>query len=117
MYTSLFVYLHGEDIAYFLLYVDDIVLTASSHVLLRHIIDRLHSEFAMTDLRDLHDFLHMTVTRSSDGLFLSQCQYALEILRRVGMSDCHSTTTPIDTKLSCLLLMVRQLLMCLLTGV
>jgi hypothetical protein len=76
MDTSLFVYRNGDDIAYLLLYVDDIVLTASSDTLLQHIIDRLHSEFAMTDLGDLHDFLHMSVTRSSDRLFLSQRQYA-----------------------------------------
>jgi hypothetical protein len=52
----------------------------------------------MTDLGDLRDFLHMSVTHSSDGLFLCQRQYALEILRRAGMSECHSTTTPVDTK-------------------
>jgi hypothetical protein len=98
MDTSLFVYRNGGDIAYLLLYVDDIVLKASSNTPLQHIIDCLHSEFAMTDLGDLHDFLHMSVTRSSDGLFLSQRQYALEILRRAGMSDCNSTTTPVDTK-------------------
>jgi hypothetical protein len=96
--TSLFVYRNGDDIAYLLLYVDDIVFTASSDTLLQHIIDRLHSEFAMTDLGGLHDFLHMSVTRSSDGLFLSQRQCALEILQCAGMSDCHSTTTPVDTK-------------------
>jgi hypothetical protein len=111
MDTSLFVYRNGDDIAYLLLYVDDIVLTASSDTLLQHIIDRLHSEFAMTDLGDLHDFLHMSVTRSSDRLFLSQRQYALEILRRAGMSDCHSTTTPVDTKAKLSVLMVRVLLM------
>ena len=72
MDTSLFIYRNGDDIAYILLYVDDIVLTASSDALLHDIIGRLHSEFAMTDLGDLHDFLHMFVTRSSDGLFLSQ---------------------------------------------
>jgi hypothetical protein len=98
MDTSLFIYRNGDDIAYILLYVDDIVLTASSCTLLQHIIDRLHSEFAMTDLGDLHDFLHMSVTRSSDGLFLCQRQYALEILHRAGMSECHPTTTPVDTK-------------------
>jgi hypothetical protein len=111
MDTSLFVYRNGDDIAYLLLYVDDIVLKASSNTPLQHIIDCLHSEFAMTDLGGLHDFLHMSVTRSSDGLFLSQRQYALEILRRAGMSDCNSTTTPVDTKAKCLLPMVRLLLM------
>jgi hypothetical protein len=98
MDTLLFIYRNGDDIAYILLYVDDIVLTASSNTLLQHIIDQLHSEFPMTDLGDLHDFLHMSVTCSSDGLFLCQHQYALEILHRDGMSECHSTTTPVDTK-------------------
>jgi hypothetical protein len=34
--TSLFVYNHGIDTTYLLLYVDDIVLTASSPELLQH---------------------------------------------------------------------------------
>nr|GEW56808.1 hypothetical protein [Tanacetum cinerariifolium] len=41
---SLFVYHQGSDIAYLLLYVDDIVLTASSTVLLQRIITLLHAE-------------------------------------------------------------------------
>ena len=47
--TSLFVYKDGASTAYLLLYVDDIVLTASSIDLLLSIIGRLHAEFAMTD--------------------------------------------------------------------
>jgi len=95
--TSLFVYKEGDRVAY-LLYVDDIILTASSTDLLHHIIQRLHSEFAMTDLGDLHHFLGISVTRSPDGLFLSQRQYALDLLQRVGMAECHSTATPMDTR-------------------
>ena len=83
---------------YLLLYVDDIVLTASSDALLHSIIGQLHTEFAMTDLGVLHHFLGISVTRSSDGLFLSQWQYALDLLQRAGMSECHSTTTPVDCK-------------------
>lgn len=55
-----------------LLYVDDIVLTGSSTQLLSDIISILGSEFAMTDLGDLHYFLGISATRSVDGLFLSQ---------------------------------------------
>ncbi|WVZ63750.1 hypothetical protein U9M48_013358 [Paspalum notatum var. saurae] len=69
--TSLFVYKDRDSVAYLLLYVDDIVLTTSSTALLRHITERLHTEFAMTDLGDLHHFLGVSITRSSDGLFLS----------------------------------------------
>ena len=52
----------------------------------------------MTDLGDLHHFLNISVERSSDGLFLSQRQYAVELLQRAGMSECHSTATPVDTR-------------------
>jgi hypothetical protein len=84
--------------AYLLVYVDDIIVTASSSGFLQRILDRLHSEFAMTDLGDLHYFLGIVVTRSSDGLFLSQRQYAADLLQRPGMAECHSSPTPIDTQ-------------------
>jgi hypothetical protein len=67
-------------VLHLLLYVDDIIVTASSSALLQHVIARLHSEFAMTDLGDLHHFLGITVTRDSSGLFLSQRQYVVDLL-------------------------------------
>ncbi|KAJ9567352.1 hypothetical protein OSB04_003318 [Centaurea solstitialis] len=48
--SSLFVYHHGRDTIYLLLYVDDIILTASSPDLVNRVISRLSSEFKMTDL-------------------------------------------------------------------
>jgi len=66
--APLFVYKDGASIAYLLLYVDDIVLTASSCALLHNIIGRLHTEFAMTDLGALHHFFGISVTCSLDGL-------------------------------------------------
>jgi hypothetical protein len=94
---SLFIYKEGTDIAYLLLYVDDIIPTASSTALLRRLTQLLHSEFAMTDLGDLYHFLGISVTRSADGLFFSQRQYAVDLLQRAGMAECHSTATPVDT--------------------
>ena len=57
---------------YLLLYVDDIVLTASSTQLLRRVIHALQHEFSMKDLGELHHFLGMHVQRSGSGLLLSQ---------------------------------------------
>jgi len=79
-----------------LLYVDDIVLTASSDSLLRQIIGALQHEFAMTDMGPLHHFLGISVTRSTGGLFLSQRQYSQDILERAGMSECKPCSTPVD---------------------
>ncbi|GJV55969.1 ribonuclease H-like domain-containing protein [Tanacetum coccineum] len=51
----------GSQVAYLLLYVDDIILTASSTTLLQHLIDSLHREFDMTDLGALNYFLGIFV--------------------------------------------------------
>ncbi|GJW54956.1 ribonuclease H-like domain-containing protein [Tanacetum coccineum] len=65
--SSLFIYQHGSEVAYLLIYIDDIVLTASSMNLLQHIISSLHKEFDMTDLGALNYFLGISVTRDSTG--------------------------------------------------
>jgi hypothetical protein len=95
--TSLFIYQHGHDTIYLLLYVDDIVLTTSSDSLLQWVITALQQEFSMTDLGPLHHFLGLTVTRHTDGFHLSQRQYILEVLERAGMIDCKPCSTPVDT--------------------
>ncbi|KAK1650776.1 hypothetical protein QYE76_068581 [Lolium multiflorum] len=96
--TSLFIMHTATTTAYLLLYVDDIILTASSTTTLNHIIDLLNAEFAMTDLGDVHHFLGVNVLRTPCGLFLSQQQYALELLDRANMLNCNPITTPVDTK-------------------
>ncbi|GKA67517.1 ribonuclease H-like domain-containing protein [Tanacetum coccineum] len=96
--SSLFIYRQGIDTAYLLLYVDDIVLTASSDGLLQRIISSLHQEFAMTDLGPLNYFLGISVTRDSSGLFLSQKKYAIEILEKAHMVSCNPSRTPVDTE-------------------
>jgi hypothetical protein len=95
--TSLFIYRCGDDIVYLLLYVDDIVLTASIADLLQRTIVALQLEFAMKDLGPLHHFPSITAKRRPLGLFLHQRQYALDILERAGMSDCKPCSTSVDT--------------------
>jgi hypothetical protein len=94
----LFIYHYGGETAYLLLYVDDIVLTASSESLLHRIIASLQKEFAMKDLGVLHHFLGVTVEPRPSGLFLHQRQFTCDILERVGMTDCKSCSTPVDTQ-------------------
>ncbi|GJX34950.1 ribonuclease H-like domain-containing protein [Tanacetum coccineum] len=96
--SFLFIYRQGTDTAYLLLYVDDIVLTASSQDLLQQIICSLHQEFSMTDLGSLNYFLGISVTRDSSGMFLSQKKYATKILERAGMVSCNPSRTPVDTE-------------------
>jgi hypothetical protein len=96
--SSLFILHRHNTTAYLLLYVDDIILTASTSALLAQIITLLNQEFAMSDLGALHHFLGVNVLRTDRGLFLSQQQYALELLDRANMKNCNPISTPIDTK-------------------
>ncbi|GJY55059.1 ribonuclease H-like domain-containing protein [Tanacetum coccineum] len=88
---------HGSEVAYLLIYVDDIILTASSPVLLQQIVDSLHKEFDMTDLGALNYFLGISVVRHPTRLFLSQKKYARQLLERAHMVNCNPSRTPIDT--------------------
>ncbi|GJS23513.1 ribonuclease H-like domain-containing protein [Tanacetum coccineum] len=96
--SSLFIYKHEPDTAYLLLYVDDIVLTASSQPLLQRIIASLHQEFSMTNLGSLNYFLGISVTRDSSRMFFSQKKYVVEILERAHMANCNPYRTPVDTE-------------------
>jgi hypothetical protein len=69
--TSLFVLHSTLGTSYLLLYVDNIILMASSTILLERIIATLNFEFAMTNMADLHYFLGITISRTSSGMFLS----------------------------------------------
>jgi hypothetical protein len=96
--TSLFVFHRGSDTVYLLLYVDDIILTASSMELLGRTISALQREFAMKDLGPLHHFLGITVERRPDRLFLHHRTYTLDILKHAVMADCKPCSTPVDLK-------------------
>jgi hypothetical protein len=85
--TSLFIHLPLQ-------YVDNIMLTTSNVALLQHMIVTLQREFVMKDLRPLHHFLGITAKRRSQGLFLHQRRYALDILVQAGKL----CSTPVDTQ-------------------
>ncbi|GJU97790.1 RNA-directed DNA polymerase, eukaryota [Tanacetum coccineum] len=96
--SSLLIYRSGTDTTYLLIYVDDIVLTASSRALLHKIIFSLHKQFDMTDLGALNYFLRIFVTRDTTGMILSQKKYDTELLKRAHMLNYNPTRTPVDTE-------------------
>lgn len=65
----MFVYHTSTDMAILLLYVDDIILTASSLALLDRLLYLLKSEISMNDLDPLPYFLGIHVHQHDIGLF------------------------------------------------
>nr|GEU58107.1 ribonuclease H-like domain-containing protein [Tanacetum cinerariifolium] len=96
--SSLFIFHKGPDTTYLLLYVNDIILTASSTLLLQRIISLLHAKFAIKDLGPLNYFLGISAMHTTSGIFLSQTKYATEILERAKMLNCNLCRTPVDTE-------------------
>ncbi|XP_022041719.2 uncharacterized mitochondrial protein AtMg00810-like [Helianthus annuus] len=96
--NSLFIYHHGHDIAYLLIYVGDIILTTSTEALRTRLMSTLSGEFAMKDLGPLSYFLGIQVTRNGNDLFLSQQAYAKDIIHRASMDSCKPVATPVDTQ-------------------
>jgi hypothetical protein len=60
--VSLFSLRHGTEMAFLVLYIDDIILTTSSDALLHGIVARLGASLANKDLGPVHYFLGVQVT-------------------------------------------------------
>jgi hypothetical protein len=80
------------------LYVDDLFLTSEEH-LIAQTKRELSAEFEMKDLGLMHYFLGLEVWQKPSEIFLSQGKYAIDVLRRFGMLDCKSMTTPMVSNL------------------
>jgi hypothetical protein len=50
----------------------------------------------MKDLGELRYFLGIEVIRTPEGIWLSQRQYALDMLSKYGMADCKPISMPLD---------------------
>ena len=96
---SLFIFHFNLGTLILLLQVDDILLIGSSIAPASTFIQLLSSEFAMKDLDQIHHFLGIEISQTSDGLHLSQSHYALTILERANMVDCKPMSTPLEAKI------------------
>lgn len=77
-----------------LIYVDDILIMGTNIHFISSPLNRMSAQFSIKNLGPLKFFLGISVTRSHFGMFLSQKQYALELLKHADMDTCSSCNTP-----------------------
>nr|KYP44456.1 Retrovirus-related Pol polyprotein from transposon TNT 1-94 [Cajanus cajan] len=77
------------------LYVDDLIYTSNDESLMSAFKNSMKKEFDMTDLGRMRFFLGIEVLQEDDGIYIYQRKYALEVLRRFGMSDSNFFKVPI----------------------
>ena len=95
--SSLFIYSQGSNLCYFLVYVDDLVITGNNSILVANIIKQLGGMFSLKDMGSLHFFLGIEVIPTRAGLFLSQHKYVRDLLANTSMSGAKDVSTPLST--------------------
>ncbi|CAL2253602.1 unnamed protein product [Prunus armeniaca] len=94
--NTLFLKRDGRKLIALIVYVDDIVVTGNDKEEQLKLQKYLSHEFEIKDLGDLKYFLGIEVTRSTNGIFLSQRKYVLDLLTEKEMLGCKPADTPIE---------------------
>nr|GEU46942.1 hypothetical protein [Tanacetum cinerariifolium] len=86
------------DILLVQIYVDDIIFGSTNKDLCNAFEKLMKDKFQMSSIGELIVFLGLQVKQKKDGIFISQDKYVAEILRKFGLTNRKSASTPIDTK-------------------
>ncbi|KAG6510493.1 hypothetical protein ZIOFF_028517 [Zingiber officinale] len=92
---SLFIYSRDDTVIYFLVYVDDLIITGSDASSVDVIVCKLHAKFAIKDLGAHSLFCGIEVHPTSNSLLLSQQKYVTDLLSKHNKLDSKPISTPI----------------------
>nr|GEW89359.1 putative ribonuclease H-like domain-containing protein [Tanacetum cinerariifolium] len=95
---TLFIKKQQKDILLVQIYVDDILFGSTNKALCQSFKKLMKDKFQMSLMGELTFFLGLQVKQKKDGIFISQDKYVDEILRKFGLSEGKSASTPIDSE-------------------
>ena len=76
------------------MYVDDILITGSCIDDIGSIKSSLHSEFSMTDLGLLKQFIDLEIEQSNARIKVNQSKYVADLLLKFKMVECEAVKFP-----------------------
>nr|GEV63258.1 hypothetical protein [Tanacetum cinerariifolium] len=82
----------------FTVYVEDIIFGSTNKELCKTFKKLMKDKFQMSLMGELTFFLGLQVKKKDNGIFTSQDKYVAKILRKFGLTDGKSASTPIDTE-------------------
>lgn len=94
---SLFLYHSGDITAYFLVYVDNLLLTGNNSKFLQQFIEALSQRFSLKNMGTPHYFLGIELIPTSSRMFLSQHKYIREVLERFDMERAKPSPIPLSS--------------------
>ena len=94
--TCLYVYRSKGQVCYLVVYVDDLLLAASSKKFMKDIKQILHNTYKMKDLGPAEFILGIEIKqdRTNHKISMSQEQYVQTVLRRCGMAQLKPVSMP-----------------------
>ncbi|GKV40995.1 hypothetical protein SLEP1_g48578 [Rubroshorea leprosula] len=101
--SSLFIYNKGSIVIFFLVYVDDIIVTGNNISFITSLIQTMEHRFSLKEPSDLSYFLGIEAVSVNDGLFLSQHRYIQDLLQKSGMTEAKPMATPLASTSNLLL--------------
>ena len=78
-------------------YVDDLILITDTMGVMEETKRVLSERFRMKDMGQLHYCLGVSVVYEQNSVWLHQKQYILQMLKKFGMEDANTVSTPADT--------------------
>lgn len=94
---SLFTFHKGDVLIILLIYVDDILITGNRVAHVSKLIQNLGNLFSMKDLGPLYFFLGIEAMYHSDGLYLTQAKYAMDLLIHTKFQDVKLMSSPVHS--------------------
>ena len=92
-----FIYSKGSIKVYFLVYVNDLLVTGNDNHFIDKFIQALANKFSLKNLVDPHYFLGVEIVPTKSGLFLSQHKFIRDILEKFDMDGAKPTPTPLSS--------------------
>nr|GEY38531.1 hypothetical protein [Tanacetum cinerariifolium] len=92
--TTLFIKKKGNHIMLIQIYVDDIIFGSTNPKYCTKFSDLMVKHFEMSMMGEIKIFLGLQVNQFSNGIFIDQSKYILDILKRFGMENCDTVPTP-----------------------
>nr|GFA67341.1 ribonuclease H-like domain, reverse transcriptase, RNA-dependent DNA polymerase [Tanacetum cinerariifolium] len=95
---TLFIKKQKGDILLVQVYVDDIIFGFTNKDLCKAFENLMKDKFQISSMGELTFFLGLQVKQKQDGIFINQDKYVAKILRKFGLTDGKSASTPINTE-------------------
>ena len=86
----------GDKIAIVTVWVDDLLLFATSKSLMEQMKSDLKKEWEITDLGEPSKIVGIEITRCKDSISISQRGYITKILKEEGMDNSNPVAMPLD---------------------